>query len=249
MSALISGIIAAFLVSLISLIGVFTLPFKRHHIDKLLIYMVSFAAGGLMGGAFFHLLPEVIKQSQDLTSTFIYVILGFCFFFVMEKFLRWHHCHDEKCESHRHLGELSLIGDFIHNMMDGLIIISSFMINTDLGIIVTLSIVFHEIPEELGNFGVLLYAGFGRSKAILFNFLTGIASIIGVIIGFYLINLISSINYALISLAAGGFIYVASADFIPELHKENKTATSILIFIVFLLALAFMLAVKMLGIE
>jgi zinc and cadmium transporter len=163
--------------------------------------------------------------------------------------LRWHHCHNGECESHRHLGHLSLVGDFLHNMLDGVIIVSSFMVSTDLGIIVTLSIVFHEIPEEMGNYGVLLYAGFSRTRALFLNYMASVVSILGVLIGYFLITWISSLNLVLISLAAGGFIYVAAADFIPELHKENNTLASILVFCVFLLALGFMLTVKLLGIE
>jgi zinc and cadmium transporter len=249
MLPLIYALCAAFIVSLISLIGLITLPLKAKSLDKILIYLVSFAAGGLMGGAFFHLFPEVIELNENVTATFVYVALGFCLFFILEKYLRWHHCHNGECESHAHLGYLSLSGDFFHNMLDGVIIVSSFMISTDLGLVVTLSIMFHEIPQELGDYGVLLYSGFTKSKALLLNFLTGLSALLGVVLGYLLINWVASLNLILISIAAGGFIYVAAADFIPELHKENKTATSIITFMVFLLALIFMLTIKFLGVE
>lgn len=249
MSALIYGLIAAFIVSLISLIGVITLPLKSEKFNKILIYLVSFAAGGLMGGAFFHLLPEVLKISGQTDLVFICVILGFCLFFVLEKYLRWHHCHNNQCQSHEHLGYLTLVGDTLHNALDGIIIISSFIVSTNLGMIVTLSIIFHEIPQELGDYGVFIYAGFSRKKALFLNYLSGAVAILGVVIGYFLINWLNFLNPILISVAAGGFIYVAAADFIPELHKQNTTKVSIYTFLVFLLALAFMLIIKLLGIE
>ena len=249
MSVLINSLLAAFLVSLISLIGVITLPIKARNFNKILIYLVSFAAGALMGSAFFHLLPEVLDLSSQPEMALIFVVIGFCLFFILEKYLRWHHCHNESCHSHQHLGYLTLVGDALHNVLDGIIIVSSFLVSPSLGIVVTISIILHEIPQELGDYGVFIYAGFSRKKALFLNFMSGAVALLGVLLGYFLLNALTSLNLILISVAAGGFIYVAAADFIPELHKENTTKTSIFIFLVFLLALIFMLAIKFLGIE
>ena len=247
MVSLIYALLAAFIVSLVSLIGVVTLALQDKHLHKLLIYLVSFSAGGLMGGAFFHLLPESISNSSNALLVFSYLLIGFCFFFVMEKFLRWHHCHDEKCLSNEHLGYLNLTGDSIHNFLDGVIIVTAFVTNIGLGFVVTLSIIFHEIPQELGDFGVLLYAGFGKSKALLYNFLTALFALLGVLIGYFVIEWIANISVFLIPAAAGGFIYIAATDLVPELQKVIKTKHSLLTFLVFIIALILMYALKVLG--
>jgi zinc and cadmium transporter len=247
MLSLIYALVAAFIVSLFSLLGVITLALKDEHLHKLIIYLVSFSAGGLIGGAFFHLLPESLSLVNNSLSVFVYLIGGFCFFFIIEKFLRWHHCHDEKCTSNKHLGILNLVGDSIHNFLDGVIIVTAFVASIGLGIVVTLSIIFHEIPQELGDFGVLLYAGFKKSTALLYNFLTALFALLGVLSGYFIIEWISSISIFLIPAAAGGFIYIATTDLVPELQKVLKTKHSILTFLVFILALVLMYGIKVLG--
>jgi len=241
MTALLYSILGAFLVSLLAFLGLITLALKEKTLNKILIYLVSFSAGGLMGGAFFHLLPESLDLSNEAILIFVYVMIGFIFFFLTEKILRWHHCHDGHCdEPQKHLGYLNLIGDSVHNFLDGIIIVSSFLVNTGLGIVVTFSIVFHEIPQELGDFGVLLYSGMKKSKAILFNFLTALFAILGVVIGYFLISWIGNLTAVLVPAAAGGFIYIAASDLVPELHKETKAKSSLISFFIFLLALVFM---------
>jgi zinc and cadmium transporter len=247
MDTLILSIIAAGIVSLISLVGIATLAFKDRIIKTFLIFFVSFSAGGLMGGAFFHLIPEVLHECDDkFLLPFVYVIIGFSLFFILERILRWHHCHDPKCETHKHIGHINLVGDFIHNIIDGVIIFSAFSAGPALGIPVTLSIIFHEIPQEIGDFGVLLYAGFKKSKALLYNFLTALSALIGVVIGYLLFENIEDINGFLLPFAAGGFIYIAASDLIPELHKEVKLSRAVFSFIIFFSALVLMLGLKFL---
>jgi zinc and cadmium transporter len=240
MTALIYALISAFIVSLLAFVGIITLSFKEKFLKRILIYLVSFSAGGLMGGAFFHLLPESVEEGQRSLIVFSYAIIGFCLFFLIEKFLRWHHCHDKQCDSSMHLGYINLIGDGAHNLIDGIIIITAYVVSPGLGLAATISIIFHELPQELGDFGVLLYSGFNKSKAILFNFLTALICVLGVIIGYILINLVAGVTSVLIPLAAGGFIYIAATDLIPELQKVLKTRHSILTFFVFILALVLM---------
>ena len=244
MTAFIYALIAAFIVSLLAFIGLTTLALKDKLLKKILIYLVSFSAGGLMGGAFFHLLPESIEEGLEPLIIFIYVLVGFCLFFLIERFLRWHHCHDKECTSPRHLGYINLIGDGVHNLTDGIIIITSFLVNPSLGMAVTLSIIFHEVPQELGDFGVLLYAGIKKKKALFLNYLVATFVILGVIIGYFLIHWIEGLTAFLVPAAAGGFIYIAATDLIPELQKVIKLKHSILSFFVFILALALMLGLK-----
>ncbi len=244
MTALLYSLISAFIVSLISLIGLFSLAIKENFLQKILIYLVSFSAGGLMGGAFFHLLPEAISDKENTLLIFIYLMIGFCLFFLVEKFLRWHHCHDQKCETSAHLGYLNLIGDGVHNFIDGIIIVTTFLVSPGLGLATTLSIVSHEIPQELGDFGVLLYAGFTKKKALFFNFLSAVIAMLGVLVGYFLINSVGNLTSFFVPAAAGGFIYIAATDLIPELQKILKTKHSILTFSVFILALILMLLFK-----
>lgn len=247
MSALIYALLSALAVSLVAFIGVLTLAIKDKLLNKLLIYLVSFSAGGLMGGAFFHLLPESLDQAEEPLSLFAFVLVGFCLFFVIERFLRWHHCHDEACDSHAHLGHLNLIGDSVHNFLDGIIIVTTYVVNPGLGFVTTLTIIFHEIPQELGDFGVLLYAGFEKKKALFFNFVTALTAILGVLVGYFLLSLISGLTLFLVPVAAGGFIYIAATDLIPELQKVIKLKHSILTFLVFIAALGLMMILKIIG--
>jgi len=247
MTIFIYALISAFIVSLLSFIGIVTLSLKDKILKRILIYLVSFSAGGLMGGAFFHLLPESIEEGNEPLLVFSYVLAGFCLFFLIERFLRWHHCHDKECDSPLHLGYINLIGDGVHNLIDGIIIITTFSVNPGLGFAATLSIIFHELPQELGDFGVLLYAGFKKSKALLFNFLTALICVLGVVIGYFLISYVSGISSLLIPLAAGGFIYIAATDLIPELQKVIKLKHSIITFLVFIIALVIMFLLKFLA--
>jgi len=248
MTPLLYAIISAFIVSLLAFLGLTVLALKDKLLSKILIYLVSFSAGGLIGGAFFHLLPESVEGADNVLLLFVYVIIGFIFFFLTEKILRWHHCHDGKCdEPQKHLGYINLIGDAVHNLIDGLIIISAFMVNPGLGMAVTLSIIFHEIPQELGDFGVLLYSGMKKSKALIMNYSVAFLTVVGVLIGYLLINYVGSVNSFLVPAAAGGFIYIAASDLIPELHKETGTKNSIISILIFVVALIFMYLLTIIG--
>jgi len=246
-TALFYALTSAFLVSLLAFIGLITLALKEKILKKILIYLVSFSAGGLMGGAFFHLLPESIEEGHEPIRIFTYVIIGFCFFFLVEKFLRWHHCHDKQCKDPKHLGYINLIGDGVHNFIDGIIIITAFTVSPALGFAATISIIFHELPQELGDFGVLLYAGFSKFKALFWNFISALIALAGVLIGYFLINLSENLIVFLLPAAAGGFIYIAATDLIPELQKILKTKHSIFTFVVFILALILMFLLKFSG--
>ncbi|MCX6743309.1 MAG: ZIP family metal transporter [Candidatus Parcubacteria bacterium] len=247
MTALFYAIISGLIVSLIGLVVFLLLLWQENFSRKIIFYLVSFSAGAMIGGAFFHLLPEAIAEQQNSLKVFAYLLVGFCVFFILEKFLRWHHCHDKNCHDNSHLGYMNLIGDGIHNFIDGLIIISAFMVNTALGIVTTISIISHEIPQEMGDFGVLLYSGMKKTKMLGYNFLVALLAVLGVVMGYLLINSVAGLNNLLLPAAAGGFIYIAATDLIPELQKEIKAKSSFYHFFVFILALLFMLLIKIIG--
>ena len=246
-TALLYGLISTLVISIIGQIGFFVFILKDNILRKILIFFISFSAGSLIGGAFFHLLPEVIEKRDDVLMVFVWVIAGFCLFFIMEKFLRWHHCHDKECGEKIHLGQINMVGDGIHNFLDGIIVMAAFVVNPALGLATTISIISHEIPQELGDFGVLLYSGYNKTKAIIYNFLLSAVAILGALVGYFLSNEISGFTSIIIPLAAGGFFYIAASDFIPEMQKEINAKSSILNFLVFILALVFMFFIKILG--
>ncbi len=214
-------ILSTLSVSFISLIGVFFIGMKGGATEKFLERFVSFAVGGLLGGAFFHLLPESLELKDSLIFT--YVLSGIIIFFVIEKFLHWRHCHKDKCDVHT-FTYLNLIGDGVHNFLDGIIIATSFMTDTHLGMATTIAVAAHEIPQEVGDYGILIYGGFSRAKALLYNFLSALTSVAGAIIAYMFFNQILWLKIFLIPCIAGGFIYIALADLIPELHKEREGA-------------------------
>ncbi len=159
-STLLQIIIATFIASAISLLGVLTLHIKDKLLDKILILLVSLSAGTLLGGAFLHLIPESIEYFST-NNVFLYILVGFILFFIIEKVLHWHHCHKGHCNTHT-FAKMNLIGDTAHNFLDGLIIAASFVADTNLGIITTLAVILHEVPQELGDYGVLVYGGYSK---------------------------------------------------------------------------------------
>jgi len=249
MESLFYALASAFVISLISLSGAFSLAISEKILSKLLIFLVSFSAGSLMGGAFFHLLPEALAEDNNVIKIFIYLLCGFCLFFILERVLRWRHCHEGVCETHQHLGWLNLVGDGIHNVIDGLVLMSAFAVSPALGFPVAFSIIFHEIPQELGDFGVMIYSGFKRSLAILYNFITGLLALAGVLAGFFIFDRFAGANQFLLAFAAGGFIYIAASDLIPEIHQDKNVWRSLINFFIFLAALGLMLVLKIFGAE
>ncbi len=236
MSTLIWILLATLFVSLISLIGIVTLSLKKNTLKKILSLLVALSAGALLGGAFLHLIPESLEETTE-TTVFTFLIIGFIIFLLIEKMLHWRHCHDADCEVHT-FAYMSLFGDGVHNFIDGLIIAVSFMTSIPLGITTTLAVALHEIPQEIGNFGVLIHGGFSKLKALGYNFLSALAAILGGIVGFFLP--LNNLAQILIPIAAGGFIYISASDLIPELRKERNKAKSLLNLLVFILGLLIM---------
>ncbi|MFC2174859.1 ZIP family metal transporter [archaeon] len=233
-------LLATLVNGLVAFAGAFTLGLKPKTLKKLLMFLVAFSAGALLGGAFFHLIAESL-DAIAVDTAFLLVIAGFCVFFIMERYLHWHHCHEHGCKVHP-VSYLILFGDGIHNFIDGLVIAASFLVSIPFGLITTLMIIAHEIPQELGDFGILVYGGMDKNKALLYNFLSQLACVVGGLVGFFLA---ASFDPApLLPFAAGGFIYIATSDLVPELHKEKDDQKAVKHFALFLAGLAFMLAIK-----
>ncbi|MEM2092526.1 MAG: ZIP family metal transporter [Candidatus Bathyarchaeia archaeon] len=240
-------LLSVLLVSLISFIGILFLGFNEGLLKKVLVLLVSFASGSLLGGAFLHLIPHSLEDlGQDIVSW--WVISGIITFFFMEKFLYWRHCHDGECPVHA-FAYLNLVGDGIHNFVDGMIIAASFLTNISLGLAATTATILHEIPQEIGDFGVLIYAGFDKRKALAYNFVSATTAFAGAISTYLLyqaFNLIHQSATILLPFAAGGFIYIAATDLMPELHKKKDLRDSVLQLSAILLGLALMWLLKFL---
>jgi len=220
-------IVSVILISLISLVGVFTISLKKERLKRILLFMVSFAVGGLFGDAFIHLLPESFEKLGINLSTSLYIILGIFIFFILEKFIRWRHCHIPTSKEHIHpVAVLNLVGDGVHNLLDGMIVGASFMVSIPIGIATTLAVILHEIPQEMGDFGILVYTGMPVKKALFFNFMTALAAIVGAIIALTVESYIKGFSVYLLPVTAGGFLYIAGSDLIPELHKEDHVNIS-----------------------
>ena len=233
---------STFLVSLISLVGIFTLSMKDSLLHKMLFCLIGFSAGALIGSAFLHILPEVLLKTNS-TVVFYYLILGIILFFLMERYLHWRHCHDKDCHIHA-FTYLNLFGEAFHNFIDGIAIAASFIISIKLGVVTTLAIILHEIPKELGNFGVLIYGGFSRKKALLYNFICALMAMIGALMGYFISSFAHDFSSFIMPLTAGGFIYIAMSDLIPEVHKESNQKRATLAFIAFLFGILFIALAK-----
>jgi len=241
-------LISVIIISLISLIGVFSLSFGIEKIKKVSLLLVSFAVGGLFGDAIIHLLPETFKEMGFGLLPSLLILSGILLFFVLERFLRWQHCHEIDYPDHRKdVANIILIGDAVHNMIDGMIIAASFLTNIPLGLATTIAVIFHEIPSEIGEFGVLIHSGFSAKKALLFNFLSGLTAILGAIIILVLGPRINDFSLFLLPITAGGFLYIAGSDLLPELHHDVKLSTSLWQMILIILEISIMASLVLLG--
>ena len=220
------ALVSVVIVSLISLIGVFTFAISGNFLRRILILLVSFAAGALLGDVFIHLLPEAVNEFGFTIEVSLYVLVGILIFFVLEKVVQWRHCHIPTTKTHVHpVALMNLIGDGLHNLIDGMIIAGSYMASTSLGIATTIAVVLHEIPQEMGDFGVLLHGGFNKVKALFFNFVTALFAVLGALIALVIGSGMENFSLIILPITAGGFIYIAGSDLIPELHRTCVPAS------------------------
>ena len=234
---------SVFIVSIVSLVGLFTISVETERIKKWLIYLVSFSAGALFGDAFLHLLPEIIEEGSFTMNTSLLILGGIFIFFVIEKGVHMQHYHFPHKKGHVHsFAIMNLIGDGFHNFLDGLIIGASYLVNVQVGIATTVAVVLHEIPQEIGDFGVLIHGGFSRRKALFFNLLSAFFAVLGTFVSLMVGSYFGKIQLAIIPLAIGGFIYIAGSNLIPELHKDFEIKKTILEFATFLAGILVMFA-------
>lgn len=228
MKVWIETLLSVSVVSLISLVGVFFLSLNKEKLKRIQLVLVGLATGGLLGGAFLHLIPESFESFSNILAPSSLILTGFVFFFILERFLHWHHDHSTENSSQtiKVFGPVNLIADIFHNFLDGLLIASAFLYSTEIGMVTTLTVLLHEIPQEIGDFGVLTRAGYSRRKALLFNFLSACTAYIGALVVLIFNQSGEMLSKAILPFAAGGFIYLAAADLIPELQTEKAPKRS-----------------------
>ncbi len=241
------SIASVFIVSILSLIGIFALSIKEAILGRLLIYFVSFSAGALFGDTFIHLIPEIVEENGYNLQVALFILTGIVFSFIIEKVIHWRHCHIPVTKNHVHrFAYMNLFGDLIHNFIDGLIIGASYLVSIPVGIATTVAIILHEIPQEIGDFGVLLLGGFTKRQAVFYNFFTALAAVLGTIFAIWLRSWSGPFNDLLLPFAAGSFIYIAGSDLIPQLHKEEDTAANILQTVMFTAGILVMMVLLLL---
>lgn len=265
-NALVYALGSVVLVSLISLIGVFTLSFNQKRLKEYLVYVVAFAAGALFSDALVHLLPEAVEELGFTVDVSLAVLCGIIVMFVVEKIIHWRHCHytetdedEEEIRMHHHASPhthghhkhtfawVNLVGDGVHNFIDGIVIGAAYLVSVPAGIATTLAVIFHEIPQEIGDFGVMLHGGFSVREALMLNLITALTAILGAVLVFALGEVLTGFSVWLVPFAAGSFLYIAGSDLIPELHKEVAWKKSTGQLVSFMLGIAAMVA--LLGVE
>lgn len=258
------GFIMIFVISILSLIGLFMISLKERTLDKVLFILVAFATGTILATALFDLIPESLHHLEELNAggagltenlVFIFIIFGFVVFFVIERFIYWFHghaheeeenkfvCYDSNTEgidvpidkgaSIKSFALLNLVGDGLHNFLDGIIIMVAFSSGIRNGVIITLAVAFHEFPQEIGDFGILLYGGFSKKKALLFNFSSALIALLGGVLAFFLSEAVEIFNFFFLAFSGGGFLYIAATELMPEMIKEKNLKKSILQALIF----------------
>ncbi|MFH0861812.1 MAG: ZIP family metal transporter [Candidatus Altiarchaeota archaeon] len=216
---LLSILLSVALISGLSLVGVFSLSIGRKNLHELLSLFLAFASGTMLATAFVHMIPEAFHEAGEDAAK--YVLLGLIVFFFLERFIHWHHCGKEECHI-KPAAYLSIIGDAVHNFFDGAIIASAYLADVRLGLVTTAAIAMHEIPQEFGDFTVLMHSGMKVRKALTYNFISALTAFLGAIIGYVALSQVETLIPYAIAISAGGLIYVSTADLIPELHKEKR---------------------------
>jgi zinc and cadmium transporter len=233
---------SSLLMSAIALVGSVTLLLKEETLQRIILPLVSFSAGSLIGGAFFHMIPAGLSKLGDVDSVFLWLLAGFCVFFALEQLLHWHHCHRARATCKKPLTYLILIGDGLHNFIGGLAIAGTFLADIRLGIMSWLAAAAHEIPQELGDFGVLIHGGWSKRKALLFNVLSALTFLLGGLVT-YTVSFTIDVSF-LIPFAAGNFLYIGASDLVPEVTRHKNIKVNLINFIAFIAGLALLYWIK-----
>jgi len=220
------AIISVSIVSLASLVGAFFLVLKPKTLETIITYTLAFSSGILLGTTFYDLIPESFQHLNN--ETYTWVIVGIVTFFIIEKLIHWHHHMKGEKEEEKPVAYLALVGDSIHNFLDGAIMGVAYLTSIPLGVTTTLAVIAHEIPHELGDFTILLYGGFNRKKALVYNFLSALTALLGTIMVLVFSDKLLFLSPYLIGFAAGNFLYIAASDLIPELHEKKLGAISVI---------------------
>lgn len=237
-------VLGGLLMSAIALVGTVILFLKTATLEKIALPLVSFAAGSLIGGAFFHMIPAGLAQYGDTGSFYVWLLAGFTSFFALEQLLHWHHCHRATAQCKQPLTYLILIGDGLHNFIGGLAIAGTFLIDIRVGIMAWLAAAAHEVPQELGDFAVLLHGGWTKGKALLFNVLSATSFLLGGVLA-YVVSFNVNVDF-LIPFAAGNFIYIGASDLVPEVNKHDNVKANVVHFAAFVTGLALMGGIRVL---
>jgi zinc and cadmium transporter len=270
------GFLMIFFIGLLSLIGLFMISMKEKTLDSILFILIAFATGTILATALFDLIPESIHHLDELNAggadlalslVFTFIIIGFIIFFIIERFIYWFHGHAHEKEDKyvcyeglsgdsdlaitggrkiKSFAFLNLIGDGLHNFLDGIIIMVAFLSGTRNGIVITLAVLFHELPQEIGDFGILVYGGFSKKRALLFNFLSAMVALLGGLIAFILSSPVEIFNLFFLAFSGGGFLYIACAELMPELAKEKDLKKSITQALIFLSGIIMIMALVIL---
>ncbi|MFX1489691.1 MAG: ZIP family metal transporter [Promethearchaeota archaeon] len=267
------GFLMIFIVGSLSLIGILMISIKEKTLDRMLFILVAFATGTILATALFDLIPESLHHLEELGAgisislVFTFVIVGFVIFFVIERFIYWFHGHAHEEENKfvcyesmtegidtpvdrgsniKSFALLNLIGDGLHNFLDGVIIMVAFLSSVGNGIIITLAVAFHELPQEIGDFGILVYGGFTKKRALFFNFLSAMVALLGGVLAFFLSETVELFNLFFLAFSGGGFLYIASTELMPEMTKEKNLKKSIIQALIFVAGVVLIMALVIL---
>lgn len=230
------------LMSTIALVGAVTIALEERTRERLILPLVAFSAGSLLGGAFVHMIPEAIERSPEDLSVYLWVLIGFTTFFAFEQFLHWHHWHADTVEHKSPLSHLMVIGDSLHNLLGGLAVAGAFIVDVPLGITTWIVAAAHEVPQELGKYGVLLHGGWSKGNAVLVSVASSLTFLVGGIFA-YAASVRADVSF-LVPFAAGNFLYIAASDLVPEVNKHHRIAINVLHFVCFAAGIALLMAIK-----
>jgi zinc and cadmium transporter len=250
--AIVYALLSTLVVSLISVVAALPFLLKKKLSQKVLLTLLSLSVGALLATVFVHFLPEAVSHGYTL-GVALWLLAGFLLFFVLEKFVHYHH---NKCHGHEHpaghshgyhLAPINLIGDGIHNFIDGIVIAGAYMVNVGVGIAATVSVLFHEVPQEVADMGVLLYAGMSKKKAVLYNLLSALTAVVGAVVGIILAGAIHNFSAIILPFASGVFLYIAASNLLPELHKHCGLKDTLLHLLAILVGVGIMIALVFFG--
>lgn len=236
-------VVGGIAMSALALTGAVTLLLRDETLARLIRPLVAFSAGSLLGGAFFHMMPEAITPQSGPVRPFAWLMLGFGVFFALEQFLHWHHCHRAEADCRQPLTYLVLIGDAVHNFVGGLAVAGAFMVDVRVGVAAWLAAAAHEVPQELGDFGVLVHGGLSKGKALLFNLLSASTFLLGGLVTYALSFRIDTAF--LLPFAAGNFIYIAASDLVPQVNRHHRLSHNVIHFVAFAGGASFLLLTKL----